>query len=294
MGYKNNSTFYNIHIQEINKEKNRQNRRLKLKVRFMIIKQGKRVIKVYKGDTRVDSIYKGEDLFYGGRSPYSAEATATLKEAFPNDWITIRDYGFNNADMIPYVNQYPMIVASLAGVARCVMTTNGEAYFNTGIKTTNAQRLEVEAYANMQNRAFIGGRQAGLTQAFNIGWDPNNKFMFDLVTTRINVNGSDGQWHRLVLDRTEKKGYMDDIIVAQYSTGTLSSSYDIYLMAVNNGGSPAYWSGSGLIISYAKIFDGNAEHYYIPCEDNKIIDVATGNVISKIGYGTATFSISSL
>lgn len=225
-------------------------------------------------------------------SPYSVPATAALKAAFPTQWPTIRDYGFAHPEIVPYVNQYPMIAASLAGVARCVMTTNGEAYFNTGIKNSNAKRIEVEAYFNEQNRAFIGARNGSRTSDYAIGWDPTQKIMYDLATTRISVNAPAFVWHILVLDRKQRKGYLDGAQVATFSSDTISVANDLFLMTMNNGGgTPTYWSGSGLVIASAKILEGTTEHHYIPCEDNKIIDVATGNVITKSGSGTATFSI---
>jgi hypothetical protein len=192
-----------------------------------------------------------------------------------------------------YCPTYPYAVLEFAQIGRCIMTTNGEAYFNTGIKNSNAKRIEVSAYFNQQNRAWIGARNGGTTSALAIGWDQNNKIMYDLATTRINVNAADFVWHYLVLDRQAKKGYLDGTQVATFTSDTISVANDLFLMTINNGGgSPAYWSGNGLIISSAKILEGDTEHWYIPVENNKILDAATGNVINKSGSGTATFSYS--
>lgn len=195
--------------------------------------------------------------------------------------------GFINA----YCPTYPFAVLEFAELGKCIMTTNGEAYFNTGVKNSNASRVEVTAYFNEQNRVFVGARNGSTTSAYAIGWDSNQNIMFDLSSTRISVNATRQAWHKLVLDRQKLKGYVDDEQKCTFSTGAISVSNDLFLMAVNNGGGiPSYWNGSGLIISSAKILEGTTEHWYIPVENNKILDAATGNVINKSGNGTATFS----
>ena len=55
----------------------------------------------------------GMEWLAGGReplwsSPYSAQATAALKAQFPTQWPTIRDYGWEHPEIVPFVNQYPM------------------------------------------------------------------------------------------------------------------------------------------------------------------------------------------
>lgn len=76
----------------------------------MIIKQGKPVLKVYRGEKLVDSIHRGENLLFGG-SPYNPEATAALKEAFPEQWETIKEYGRMHTEIVPYVNKNPLCAA---------------------------------------------------------------------------------------------------------------------------------------------------------------------------------------
>ena len=42
-------------------------------------------------------------------SPYNAAATAALMAAFPTQWPTIRDYGWQHEEIVPYVNANPTI-----------------------------------------------------------------------------------------------------------------------------------------------------------------------------------------
>lgn len=76
----------------------------------MIIKQGKTVLRVYRGEKLVDLIYRGENLLFGG-SPYNPEATAALMEAFPEQWETIKEYGRIHTEIVPYVNKNPLCAA---------------------------------------------------------------------------------------------------------------------------------------------------------------------------------------
>ena len=46
-------------------------------------------------------------------SPYSAQATAALKDAYPDLWTTLRDFGFRNPDKVPFINQYPLVAPYL-------------------------------------------------------------------------------------------------------------------------------------------------------------------------------------
>lgn len=60
----------------------------------------------------------GMEWLAGGRmpswaSPYSAQATAALKEAYPDLWTTLRDFGFRNPDKVPFINQYPLVAPYL-------------------------------------------------------------------------------------------------------------------------------------------------------------------------------------
>ena len=47
-------------------------------------------------------------------SPYSAQATAALKDAFTAaQWQTIKAYGFAHPALVPFINEDPMLVMSL-------------------------------------------------------------------------------------------------------------------------------------------------------------------------------------
>lgn len=115
--------------------------------------------------------------------------------------------------------------------------------------------------------------------------------MYDLAAVRkTNIDATMNVWHELVLDKTTKKGYLDGVEKASFDSASISRAKDIYLLAMNDNGSPNYWSGTSCKIAASKILVGDTLHWFIPIENNKIIDVATGTIITKSGSGTATYA----
>ena len=60
----------------------------------------------------------GCELFGAARSPlwaspYSAAATRALKAAYPDLWNTLKQFGFDNPDKVPFINQYPLVAPYL-------------------------------------------------------------------------------------------------------------------------------------------------------------------------------------
>lgn len=64
------------------------------------------------------------DLLGTFQSPYSKAATEALKAAYPNLWNTLKQFGFDNPDKVPFINQYPLtapylLVDGLAFMVDC-------------------------------------------------------------------------------------------------------------------------------------------------------------------------------
>lgn len=71
-------------------------------------------------------------------TPFNGAATAALKTQFPNDWETIKLYGFSHPDIASYMNSYaaedPNIAYSLVpGLGLRTMYTDGTAYSVTNL-----------------------------------------------------------------------------------------------------------------------------------------------------------------
>ena len=88
-------------------------------------------------------------------SPYNAAATAALKAAFPTQWAIIRDYGWEHPEIVPYVNQDPMIVCSfgIEGMPIRYLVGDGSSYidFNQRFKNTG---LPIDMKAQVMRTAI--------------------------------------------------------------------------------------------------------------------------------------------
>ena len=93
----------------------------------------------------------GMEWLAGGRgpswaTPYSAQATAALKAAFTAaQWATIRDYGFAHPEIVPYVNEDPMVICSVGiqglPIRGLYQATTG--YFETSYYPNGSDKFEV-------------------------------------------------------------------------------------------------------------------------------------------------------
>lgn len=103
----------------------------------------------------------GMELLLGGRgalgaSPYSAQATAALKRNFPSYWNDIMQYGLRNPNMVPLINEDPMLICSVGLQSQGVdlpirwlqsvgdENGNGKCWIDTGIYFNKPVDYEIE------------------------------------------------------------------------------------------------------------------------------------------------------
>ena len=103
----------------------------------------------------------GMEWLAGGRmpdwvTPYSAQATAALKQNYSTYWNDIRLYGFERPEIVPYVNEDPDVIVSMVycGVSRWLKNAN-KAYIDLTFTTT--QDTSVEAYGIIDQWASDAG-----------------------------------------------------------------------------------------------------------------------------------------
>ena len=78
-------------------------------------------------------------------TPYSAQATAALKAQFPTQWPTIRDYGFAHPEIVPYVNEEPIVYGTMITLGYSPMvfvSFDGASWIDTGLASSNAQSYD--------------------------------------------------------------------------------------------------------------------------------------------------------
>ena len=104
------------------------------------------------------------------RTPYSAQATAALKDAFTAaQWPTIRDYGFAHPEIVGYMNAYApedakIAYSLVAGLGIRWVANGGTAYFTTRHAITVAD-VEIGCnymqVANVNSSHIWGSTQSG-------------------------------------------------------------------------------------------------------------------------------------
>ena len=144
--------------------------------RFMIVKYGKYVNGVFLGETRIKKIYKG---IFGviWDNPYNSETTRILMTNFPQKFVEICRYGNMHSQIVPFINEDPMLVCSLGieGLPiRWHRMVNG--YWDTGLQVTmnnwNKIRYILDAVAtttNVGNRWFANGIGGGSICGLHVG-----------------------------------------------------------------------------------------------------------------------------
>ena len=137
--------------------------------RFMIVKYENAVTNLYKGNKVCFCAFKGEKLIYGERNLFTPETYKILKENFPTKIDKIIGYANRHSQIVPFINEDPMLVCSLGieGMPiRWHRMVNG--YWDTGLQVTmnnwNKIRYILDAVAtttNVGNRWFANGIGGG-------------------------------------------------------------------------------------------------------------------------------------
>ena len=259
----------------------------------------------------------GMEWLAGGRlpswaSPYSAQATAALKDAFSAEqWPTIRDYGFAHPEIVGYMNAYAPEDAKIAyslvptlGYDRWI-ANGGTGHIDTGFIANNYAHsyqydMVWKAAAIRNNTCIIGTVSNGA--AFGNVYFPNNADTcqvwgaYNWVDTQLtfNVAANTKYTDSIKFDFDSNKGYRT------LNGSSLEKNVDMrtrtttspYLFAYNNAGS----AGQKANCSFAKVVmygDGvkvREMYPFIRNGVNGMIDVLSGTFYQNAGSGSFTIS----
>ena len=217
-------------------------------------------------------------------SPFSPEATAILKEDFPDEWNDIKRYGYTNPEMIPYINEDPYIVVNLglvSGVERFLVKTSKSAYIDIGVSLNFTKKIEIEVitnenysgnlfgvrYQNNDTRVYISGTAVSFG-ANNIGVDANGILKF-IVQIENNVS----TWTVNGIQGTSQTASMPNI------------NYNPYLFAINSLNSSVQESALNAFSSF-KLKNRNINLWFVPFVDNNTIKVLDVNATISSGQKT--------
>ena len=245
----------------------------------------------------------GMEWLAGGRmpswaSPYSAQATAALKAQFSAEqWATIRDYGFSHPALVPFINEDPMLVMSLiAGLGRRIITTDKNAYIDTGVKATSNTDCEID-FSGLVN---VSGSEHILFGARNGSWSANygingNSLGRNGIYAYYNYDGSTGisLITAAIFKLAKGKLYINGEERYSKTYNTFSFNLNIYIFGTNNGGTHQY--APVVEVARFKIWESDTlSKELVPfksaTQGNGMLDLVTLTFHPKQGSGTLTIS----
>ena len=256
----------------------------------------------------------GMEWLAGGRmpswaSPYSAQATAALKDAFTAaQWATIRDYGFAHPEIVGYMNAYAPEDAKIAyslveGIGTRWIIGTGTQWINTEMKlnTDIGYRAKFDCTGTSYGKRLMGAADNSTYYA-QVKWVTNNRY-------HVQVGGG-------TTEQFFTLGYVADIMAAGNPTATVTANGEVvsttlprrnpmkemvnfYIFAMNNGSGGAS-DIANCKIAYVKLWspsanttESNPSGWFVPFIRENVIgmlDLVSGNFKTNAGSGSFTIS----
>ena len=240
-------------------------------------------------------------LLYGEQSPYSAAATAALKEAFSAEqWATIRDYGFSHPALVPFINEDPMLVMSLIdGLGTRLILTEA---FNVAIDTEyywkagSSIKMDFVSISNSANYSIFGASNGS---AYNQGevsvfW---NNGRWDVVVPSSNTASGATQVGTYAANTAYSIEYTDTkfkVNGTEYNISVYSQyqgTKTIYFFATHR---PTPWYGAYKMKEAILYQDGVEQKHFVPfkssTQGNGMLDIVGLRFHPKVGSGSFTIS----
>ena len=205
-------------------------------------------------------------------SPYSAQATAALKDAFTAaQWEIIKAYGQDptNARYIDWINEDYLLVCSLIpelGITRWIGTTDVNQFFITDIKQTASRQLVEKAVVKYDKTGVR--RLTGLSGNGSEYWGVTASNTFEKVTASQN-----------------------DISKKTNTTYTYTETNSLLkIFAISDSGS---FSNRGCYRNETELYlSGNLVRHYIPFKRNgkmELLDLVDMGLCTRVGSLAESF-----
>ena len=235
-------------------------------------------------------------------SPYNAAATAALMAAFPTQWPTIRDYGWQHEEIVGYMNAYAPEDAKIAyslveGIGvRKTKTINSNrgngAYIDAGWPFEEGWELTIK-FGKMTNDGSSGSQWVPIMGSG--GYSPSKYNRTAFINTTINKlsidteylgNSSSAELYNPngvnVLKMTATGAVFNGVTLTYGRDGNTKieeppTPHNLFLFCSNN--SPKTWRGDTEIVAYEFRVNGVLKQGYYPFIRNGVkamIDVVSG------------------
>lgn len=235
-------------------------------------------------------------LGLGEISPYSDAATIALKDTFPSQWPTIRDYGISHTEIVPYMNAYaredPKIAYSLVPGLGTRWINNGGtgANIDTGIVRYVAHTYK---FAGLMNYSAVTSRQLNGAQGYVYFGVVNNGYQIGQGGNDVALTGAVANANinfEVTFYCTENK--VSAIVNGVSYNGNVTysdspSGAHLFLFSLNDNVLP-----SNCKISHFEIWqDGVKIRDYVPYiknSQNGVLDLVNGIFYQNAGTGSFT------
>ena len=178
--------------------------------------------------------------------------------------------------------------------------STGTQYIDTGIKSKGSLKVitDIEYTSTISGNHFVFGARDGARNKTNglLISDNGTKFRNDYNTTvsnaSPNISGVNKKWH-IEKDKGKFTATSSSQTITQRTTNsTFTSSYNVYIFAMNNAG--AILNASSYRLYGFKIYDDNTlVRDFIPCYRNSDDEVGLYDLVNNVFYtnaGTGKFT----
>lgn len=235
----------------------------------MILKQGHKYEPMPHDGKLIAYIYRGGRCYYKD-SPYSLAATQALKAAFPQYWTAIRNYGYAHPQLVPFINEDPMLIVSLVEVGKTRwMVGSGAAYITTDIIPTQGSYartlckvISAEEYPWTD---IFGCRNGANNKAYFVSINVSTQVINIAINTKLfnpSLSFAFGEEIDIVLDTANSKAYANGVEVAIAKVET--PSYPMKLFTQNNAGNQAARNTRAIAVMEYK--DATQNAHFIPMQ----------------------------
>lgn len=231
----------------------------------------------------------GGEVF--GITPYDAATTRYLKATYPGHWQAIRDYGFANPSMIPWIEEDNDLIVSLVSVGKeRWLVGDGKAWINANFIATQNTTAKARAklLGTSSYQGIFGARSGAASRAFDICFLHPNKIFFDFSNSSIdNITGITIGVPADV-EMNKEGGWLNGTKVFNSSTATFTTPSKVALFGRTDGGTTNTRPLNGAI-SYAE-FGGDIDLCFVPYKNPNGDDYGMLDLVNLQWYGNANTS----
>ena len=172
------------------------------------------------------------------------------------------------------------------GYIQCI----GAQYIDTGFKANQNTRVvvDVDITAGSAERAIFGARTAYQSNAFCVWTATNNAGYQSDHNAQVANTGSPVSSGRHVIDRNKNVLTVDGNVVYTHTAETFQTTYNLFLLQVNNAGSTmSSYPFAGKLYSCQIYDNGTLVRDLIPCTNASGV-AGMYDLVGKKFYGSAS------